>query len=73
MADVTHFVQQAAPIATKAAIGAGGTTAAAASYWTLPEIAAAVGIVCTVSTFLAAVTFQFLNYRLNKARVREDR
>jgi len=68
---VTHFIQQAEPIATRTSIGAGVVTTV--SSFTLAEWAQIIGITCSITMTIAALAFQFLNYRLNKARVREDR
>lgn len=65
---LAEFVEKAAPVATKVAVGTGATTAGATALWTLPEIASAVGITCSLIATASAVTFQYLNYRLNKQR-----
>jgi preprotein translocase subunit SecG len=68
---LTHFVQQAEPIAAKASIGAGVATFL--SSFTLAEWAQIVGIICSITMAVAALTFHVLNYRLNRQRVRAER
>lgn len=68
---LTHFAQQAEPIATRTSIGAGVATFL--SSLTLAEWAQIIGITCTITMTIAALTFHVLNYRLNKARVRGDK
>ncbi len=65
---LAEFVEKAAPIATKVAVGTGASTAGATALWSLPEVASAVGIVCSVIATVSAVTFQYLNYRINAKR-----
>lgn len=68
---LTHFVQQAEPIATRTGIFAGIATFM--SSLTLAEWAQIIGITCTITMTIAALTFHWLNYRLNKARVKGDK
>lgn len=68
---LTHFVQQAEPIATRTSIGAGVVTTV--SSFTLAEWAQIIGITCTITMTIAALAFHWLNYRLNRARVRVDK
>lgn len=64
---LAHFIQQAEPIATRTSIGAGVATFL--SSLTLAEWAQIIGITCTITMTIAAMTFHWLNYRLNKQRV----
>lgn len=71
-AQAADLVEKTAHLTTKAAVSTGAATYVISSAWTIPDIAAVVGIVCTTLTAIAAITFQFLNYRLNVARSRAD-
>lgn len=62
---LAEFVEKASPVATKTALGTGGATVTASIVWNLPDIAYAVGIVGSIITAVGALTFQYLNYRLN--------
>lgn len=66
------FVEKASQISPKVAAGTGMATAIS-TYWSIPDLAAVVGIVCSILATGAAITFQYLNYRLNVAKIKGEK